>query len=269
MNFKTLLPPNVSLGAHRVGWRKSDGTHCPPGMQGYDSASPKNCDAEIQALSDMGVDWVEHLWHGATSPFSRSVLEMCFACERAGKGFRLNLGSKVGATTQNYIDALIFAAAAFFTSPAYMRIGGRPVIAFFGPPVAIDFTAVRTALAAVNPLFLFEGFTHAEADGAFGWVRPQANPDDFGLNRLLTFRDQAAAATGKIAVFPIFKGFFDPNPKDPTKSVWDITAPVRKMNEQGGLVAQFTAKLVPQTATQAMLTTADDGEEGTDFFRVM
>lgn len=265
MNFKTLLPPNVSLGAHRVGWRKSDGTHCPPGMAGYDSASPKNCDAEIQALSDMGVDWVEHLWHGPASPFSRSALEMMFACERAGKQFRLNLGSKVGTATQNYIDALIFASAAFFNSPAYMRIGGRPVIAFFGPPATIDFTAVRTALAAVNPLFLFEGFTHAEADGAFGWVRPQANPDDFGLTRLLQFRDQAAAATGKIAVFPIFKGFNDPNPKDPTKSVWDITAPVRRLNGQGDLVQQFTAKLIPPTAQYAFLTTADDYEEGTNF----
>lgn len=268
INYKNYLPSGVQVIMHRVGWHGTS-NHLIP-ITNYISADPRTCDSEIALMDSYGVDIVEQLWHGPSSPFHRSVLEMAAATERASKGFKLNLGSKVGPDTQSFIDALVYAARTFFNAPNYMMIGGKPVVSFFGAPAAVDFTAVRTALGSANPLFIFEGFTHPEADGAFGWPRPQLNPDDFGLTRLLQFRDQAHAAPTKIAFYPIFKGFYDPNPKDSTKSVWPVLVngvltlvPVRRMNANDGLTLLETLKLVPADAQYVLGATLDDAEEGT------
>lgn len=271
INYKDFLP-NVLLGAHRVGWWNKDKVHHHLGMETYDSADPATCDAELTTLKSYGVDWIEHLDHGQNSGFHKSVIEMAIATQRAGMGFSVNFGSGVGATTQNYIDAVTYAALTFFPLSNYMMEAGRPLVKFFGPPAAVDFVAVRNAISSANPLFLFNftgGFTRAGSDGAYGWPRPQKYPDgtakadDFGLTDLLAFRDAAAANSGKVAVHGIFGKFFDPNPKDPTKSVWDITQPVRRLNPQDGLVALLTAKLVPATAKYVLIATVDDFEEGT------
>lgn len=273
-SYKDYLPAGVKVIKHRVGWW-SFGNHQHPGMENYNSADPKTCDAECATMDQMGVDVVEQLDHGPNASFHRSVIEMAAATERAGKEFAINFGSGVGPDTASYVDAITYAARTYFNAPNYQMVGGRPVVSFFGPPAAIDFTAVRKTIASANPLFLFNftgGFTHAESDGAYNWPRPQkkadgtAIPDDFGLADILAFRAAAEANPTKLAVYGVHKGFFDPNPKDPTKSVWPVNGalvPVRRMNTQRGLVMLLTLTLVPATATMVKPATWDDHEEGT------
>lgn len=270
-SFKPYLPPNAQLGFHRVGWRGTSG-HADGGATGYNSADPKNCDAELVTVAQMGGSWINHLWHGPNSPFHHSVIEMAAATERAGMLFNLCPGSKIGVDTQSYIDAMVYAAKTFFNAPNYLMIGGRPVVKMFGPPAAVDFTKVRAAISSANPIFSFESFTHPEADSAFAWVHPQAKldgtaiPDDFGLARILQFRDQAKAAPTKIPFYSIYKGFFDPWSQDPTKSVWLVNGArvsVRRMNDQGGLVALLTCSLLPADALWVLAATLDDFDEQT------
>jgi hypothetical protein len=126
--------------------------------------------------------------------------------------------------TQALVSDLDFLAAHSFDSPAYQKIGGRPVVYFFSVDTwaknagkTIDWTTVR-AQAQKAPLFIFEnagGFTHAASDGAYSWL--QATPigsypgsDPFGTAGFLPyFYQQAAAHPTLHTIGSAYKGFDD------------------------------------------------------------
>jgi PKD repeat protein len=78
--------------------------------------------------------------------------------------------------TQTLIDDLNYANVTYFSSPAYLTYGGRPVVYFFGQEAYnIDWTQVRAGVAG-NPMFIFRnasGFSSVQGNGAFSWVAPE------------------------------------------------------------------------------------------------
>src|SRR5581483_4508115 len=78
------------------------------------------------------------------------------------------------------LSDIAYANTSFFASPAYYRVGGRPVLFFFSVDAwasnygkSVDWSYVR-AHAAGNPIFVFEnagGFGHAQSGGAYSWLK--------------------------------------------------------------------------------------------------
>lgn len=79
--------------------------------------------------------------------------------------------SDTASCTSALLSDISYANATYFSSSAYMRVSGRPVLFFFGvESLPMDWTAVRQG-ALGNPLFIFENsMTRAEDDGGFTWV---------------------------------------------------------------------------------------------------
>jgi hypothetical protein len=109
--------------------------------------------------------------------------------------------------TSQVISDLDYLAANMFSSPAYLREGGRPVVFFFSLEAwvspygkSIDWARVRSS-AQGNPLFIFENagaFGHAASDGAYAWLSPAnmtsyPGGDPFGLTGFLPYFYQQAA----------------------------------------------------------------------------
>ena len=87
----------------------------------------------------------------------------------------------------------------YFPSPAYLRVGGRPVVTNFDMDLyyTVDWSAAKAAMAT-NPMFLFQhsrGFSHAESDGAYSW--DIATSSDFGMSYLTSFYKTGMAAPGQ------------------------------------------------------------------------
>jgi hypothetical protein len=126
-------------------------------------------------------------------------------------------------TTQLLSD-ISFLSDNFFSSPAYLTAGGRPVLFFFSVDdwvaafgKTIDWTSVRQS-AAGNPLFVFEnggGFGHAESDGAYSWITvvPYSSypgTDPFGTASFLPyFYGQGLAHAALSTWGSAYKGFDD------------------------------------------------------------
>ena len=119
---------------------------------------------------------------------------------------------------------IAFLSTNFFSSPAYLHQGGRPVLFFFSldswvSPYGktIDWAAVRAG-AAGNPLFVFEnagGFGHPASDGAYAWINvtpigSYPGSDPFGTQAFLPyFYGQALSHPGGAAWGSAYKGFDD------------------------------------------------------------
>jgi hypothetical protein len=122
------------------------------------------------------------------------------------------------------LSDLDFLAVHYFDSPAYQKIGGRPVVYFFGTDgyaMAAGKTigwATVYAQAQKNPLFVFEnagGFTHLASDGAYCWVTPTPigsypGSDPFGTKGFLPyFYQQAVMHPTLHTIASAYKGFDD------------------------------------------------------------
>jgi Big-like domain-containing protein len=97
------------------------------------------------------------------------------------------------------ITDLNHANTAYFNSPAYQKSAGRPVVYFFVPStVTLDWTRVRNGVSG-NPLFVFmheTGFTHAQSDGAFAWVKPEVATSTYLSTYYSTATASAKQSTG-------------------------------------------------------------------------
>lgn len=115
--------------------------------------------------------------------------------------------------TQQLISDLSYIASQYESSPAYIKVNGRPVVYFFD--VDAFYIDWPRALASVpgNPLVLIRGtngFTKTTSDGGYSWVSIQ---QDSPFNPELSFQDSffqaAQQAPQKLVVGTAFKGFND------------------------------------------------------------
>jgi hypothetical protein len=215
---------------------------------GYDANTTAHVEREIADMRSRGISGIIADWGGRAngtgaldvhSTSSNAITTgTLFAvknvAEASGGAFQFAVmedqGVKACAATSgcNVSDALLgdiaFANASFFTSPAYYRIDGRPVLFFFSVDTwvakygkKIDWSYVRSK-AAGNPLFVFEnagGFDHAVTDGAYAWLKttpiesyPGSDPN--GMTGFLPyFYKQAASHPDQLVFGSAYKGFDD------------------------------------------------------------
>ena len=116
--------------------------------------------------------------------------------------------------TQAMISDLNYANTTYWSSPAYLKFGGRPVVYFFVESTeAIDWTRVRNGVAS-NPVFVFRnsgGFTHAQSGGGFSWVAPEtvSATDPMALKYLDNYYKTALGHRTMFSSGSAFKGFND------------------------------------------------------------
>jgi hypothetical protein len=132
----------------------------------------------------------------------------CFDYALNGPNFDFAIMEDVGAlkacaatsgcdVTGRMIQDLVYAYNTFEQSPAYMRVGTRPVVFFFGVDVyTLDWTRVRNGVPG-NPIFVFRnnsGFTHSQTGGSFSWRRLPSGRAGFDKAENVVLGDPAAHA---------------------------------------------------------------------------
>jgi hypothetical protein len=115
--------------------------------------------------------------------------------------------------TAQLISDLTYIASQYESSPAYIRINGRPLVYFFDVDAFyIDWQRVLSSVPG-NPLVLLrgtDGFTKATSDGGYSWVNIfQNSPFDPALNLQDSFFQAAQKTSQKLVVGTAFKGFND------------------------------------------------------------
>ena len=225
----------------------------------YDSSDMAICNDQCSKMVAMGISGINVDYYGPDATSSLAAIRMLRACEASGLAFSLCIDqgaipAGVDPTTE-YSRILKFASEVFFNSSSYLQDGGRYIVSFFGEPAGVNWTKVRQSIS--NKLaFLFQAnFTHAEADGAFGWVNPVAGqPGNINQASVASYNQMAAANPTKISMSPIYPGF------DDTLASWGKG---RYMTRGLDRTLKSTLSWIPLGAKYALIATWNDHEEGT------
>lgn len=246
---------------------------------GYASNDSLQVQKQINDMVSRGLDGTIVDWYGPSKTFLSSEQATQFVMQQSltHPGFSFALMYDGGALnacqstvgcdiTQTMINDLNYANTTYWTSSAYMRFGGRPVLYFFvDSSYAIDWTRVRTGVAG-NPIFVFRnsvGFTHAQSDGGFSWVAPEtaSTTDPMALVYMDSYYKAALGHATKFSTGSGYKGFND------SLAAWNAN---RLINQQCG---QTWLKSLAESgkyysSTNQMLgvqiVTWNDYEEGTE-----
>lgn len=206
--------------------------HDPPLIGPYDSGDPHLIEYHVSLMRVAGIDGVAIDWYG-TSGFRdyamvhRNTIAMMTAAEQAGLRVAVcyedqTVGHRVDAGDLGAGDAvgagaadLTWLCAEAFPRPAYVRLGGRPVLLVFGPQRfgAADWQALRARVAPCDPLLL--GLPHlagpAGFDGVMAWP-PVHGGREIPREEWSTYLDgiEGGAARGSVPVATVaFPGFHD------------------------------------------------------------
>ncbi|HUS18784.1 MAG TPA: hypothetical protein VMZ25_03980 [Terriglobales bacterium] len=243
---------------------------------GYSSLDSSQITRQVTDMQERGIDGAIVTWFGQNSYEDQATrILMLEAEKRIGFEFSVMLdeGSIRWASCAgcNATDALIahlnYIASAYYSSPAYMRRGGRPVVYEFGlEHFTIDWVRVRASVAG-NPLVIFRnggGYDQPTSDGAYSWVAPEdvSGDDPSALKYLDWFFSQAksTANLAKTTVASAYPGFND------QLATWSTN---RKITEDCGQTwlktmsetGKYYSALTPLDSMQ--LVTWNDYEEGT------
>jgi hypothetical protein len=244
---------------------------------GYNSADPAQVKRQVEDMISRGIQGAVVDWFGTEDSFISSATEQMRQQAEAHPGFEFSImedgGSLLTAAQQNGCDVtqqaivdLTFAFNQYMNSPAYTKIGGRPVVFFFGVDTwYVDWDRLRAAVPG-NPIFLFrgpEGFTETpQSNGAFQWLDlANNNPFDPQLVRQEQFYTVSLSRSQQQAFGSAYKGFND------TLAIWSTNRVVNQHCGQTwldtfGRVNRFfnSGRQLPAIN----LVTWNDYEEGTE-----
>lgn len=192
---------------------------------GYQSNTAAQVHAQVQDMMSRGMAGAVLDWYGPSDSFIDGVgmLLKKEAEAQSGKfGFAITedkgaLGAAAAANgcdvTNQIISDLSYIAANYESSPAYMKINGRPVVFLFDvDQFYIDWNRAGVSIPG-NPLLIARGnsgLTSASDDGGFSWVRISNDaPFNPELNLQDSFFQTAQSNSQKVAVGAVFKGFND------------------------------------------------------------
>jgi len=239
---------------------------------GYNSQDPAQIHRQITDMISRGVNGIIIDWYGSKD-YSDVTAKRVMAEIEQHPGFTFAIMVDKGALTlsacdgctpqQTLIQQVQYVEQTYIPSPAYMQIGGRPMITNFDIDLHfdIDWDAVQ-AQTSTNPAFIFQhakGFTHAVTSGSYSWVTTTTN--DFGMSYLDKFYKAGLAAPQEETFGAAYKGFND------TLASWGLD---RIMTQQCGQtwLETFT-KLNSYYSDgtplpELQLVTWNDYEEGTE-----
>lgn len=275
MPLRTLLysGANTKIYVHLMGWF-GQSNHM---NVGYNSASLTQVNAQVTDMMSRGVDGAIIDWYGPNNTWpNQTTIYLRQASEAANGKFTFAVTEDVGALSkcastagcdlnQQVISDLNYVYNNFEPSPAYIRIGGRPVILFFGlEKYSLDWNTIRAGVLG-NPLFIFRNsgaFTKPQTNGGFSWVTINtSNPDDIGLSYLDNFYLTGLSYPLEQTFGTAYKGFND------TLASWGSN---RIMNQNCGQtwlkVWTEAGKYYSSTnqLAQFQIATWNDYEEGTE-----
>lgn len=239
---------------------------------GYNSTDPAQVTRQIEDMISRGIDGVIVDWYGPGN-FEDQAAQLIMHEAEKHPGFSFAIMIDAGAMGQSGCsgcspqDALIhllqYVESTYFPSPAYLNIGGQPIVTNFNVDRnnAVDWIAVNAALH-IPPRYLFqdtEGFSHAMSDGSYSWVMPQF--PNYGMNYLVNFYDTGLAFGKKETMGAAYKGFND------ALAAWGSG---RVMNQQCGQTWLQTFSQINHLYNSGrqlpylQLVTWNDYEEGTE-----
>lgn len=147
---------------------------------GYSSQDPAQLAKQVADMKSRGIDGTILAWYGKDSYENKTALGLKAAAE-ANQPFEfaimidrgtLDWDSMGLAPTDALIVHLNYLADNYYSSPAYARINGRPVVYEFAlEAFTIDWTRVRASIKG-NPMIIFRnpnGWTRPTSDGAYAW----------------------------------------------------------------------------------------------------
>jgi hypothetical protein len=239
---------------------------------GYSSNDPAQVHRQITDMISRGINGVIIDWYGPNNFIDQATkLVMTEAEKHPGFTFAIMVDqgaiewdSCAGCSAQQaLINQLQYLERTYFTSPAYMKIGGRPVVTNFNIDFSysVDWNAVNAALSN-HPVFLFQnnnGFTHTLSGGSYSWVMPTTS--DYGMSYLTSFYNAGMLRPSEQTVGITYKGFND------TLASWGSN---RIMGQQCGQTWLQTFSKINSLFNSGkqlddlQLVTWNDYEEGTE-----
>jgi hypothetical protein len=226
VDTRTLLYPGATtkIYAHFMAWF---GDPKRPHLNiGYTSSDPNQVNRQVTDAMSRGISGFIEDWYGQnnTMPNDTAFVLKKEAESRNG-GFQFAIMEDGGAlntcaatsgcdlTGQMIID-LTYAYDNFETSPAYMKISGRPAVFFFDPDRfgTLDWQLVMNSVPG-NPVLVFQnsgGFTHAQSGGSISWVQiNKTDKNDWSQSYLDDFYAAGRANPQGHAFGATYKGFND------------------------------------------------------------
>lgn len=239
---------------------------------GYSSTDPAQVHRQIEDMISRGINGLVMVWYGTNNPIDQAAKLVMHEAE-LHPGFTFALMVDHGAILwdschgcgpqQALINQLQYVQQTYFSSPAYLRVNGQPVITDFDIDLfyQVDWSAVKGALSS-KPAFIFqnvEGFSHPESGGAYSWVIPTTN--DYGVSYLESFYSAGADFRGEQTWGAAYKGFND------SLATWSMH---RTMGQQCGQTWLETFSQINKSYSSShplpamQLVTWNDYEEGSE-----
>lgn len=237
---------------------------------GYSSTDPAQIHRQVEDMVSRGIQGVIIDWYGPGKNEDTSSQLMLREAE-GHPGFSVAIMEDKGALscsdtatcTSALISQLNYVAQTYIGSPAYMRLGGRPAIFYFGvESLPVDWNSVRANVPG-NPVFIFEnagGFSYGYSDGGFSWVGVSSDANNWAQSYLDGFYSTGLSTPGRHTVGSTKKGFND------SIAAWTAH---RVMNQNCGQTWLSTFSEVGkyhssgQQLESLQLVTWNDYEEGT------
>lgn len=193
---------------------------------GYNSQDPAEAQKQVSDIASRGMNGAVLDWYGpdsfedaAIKVFANQVLaqpNFTFAVEIEHGAVLWDSCYPTCSATTAFINLANTVAQRFYSSPAYLRMGGRPVLMEFDMAAfTVDWNQVQASIAG-NPLIIHynpPGFTTASTAGAFGWLDPKTldvEPAGYDGSAFLTyFYKLAGSYPAQHAFGSSYKGFND------------------------------------------------------------
>lgn len=239
---------------------------------GYSSIDAKQIKRQVNDMISRGIDGVIVDWYGPGSSSDQATQLLMLEAEKH-PGFTFALMVDTGAIKWYSCpgcspqDALIqhlrYAEQAYFGSPAYLKLDGKPFVTNFDIDLLfkIDWNAVKASLTS-DPALVFQhsqGFTHALTSGSQSWIMPTTT--DLGMSYLSSFYAAGKSHASLETMGAVYKGF------DDGLASWGAK---RRMDQQCGQTWLKTFSKINSLYNSGkqlnalQLVTWNDYEEGTE-----
>jgi hypothetical protein len=192
---------------------------------GYNSDTTAQVHAQVADMISRGMRGAIADWYGTGNTFiDAATMLLRNEAEAHQAQFEFAIMEDKGAlasaaksngcdVTNQLISDMTYIASQYESSPAYMRVNGRPVVFFFDADAYyIDWNRVISSIPG-NPLLIsrgVSGLTRNLSDGGYSWVDIHSNnPFDPELNSQDAFFQAAQQLPQRLVIGTAFKGFND------------------------------------------------------------